>query len=715
MNKLFIIFSIFISYNTFSQFDFYGPEPFNDILNNSFSTSWTPSSLNSLENRKYIVILDDISQTNVVSLNAANKEQIELSSISNITGNSATYGSLLRSVFQIIDENTHFENDPGGGSGTYTPLSGLYKINPILHSYYSISSDPLTNNLITTDNGSYYVSQQTNTGYLLVEFVGSNTSTQIKAVEQWEYSPAADTLVENTAWSSKYLMVNGSSLEWTSNISNATNFFISDASDIIDLEILDGSDFNPNNVTYKTNATASIPTNITAMSNSPLLNLANNIDPYYVPQLGNSSSASLAASNALDDIETTLINNGSSLRYPKSFYLALRENILSHQISSSDIYNAELGYNTTEHVYFTNASDDNGVPHPFMVIGSHCLAARPNLLLDVNRPPGATPGAGYAQSEVTRHGKLGQFLAKIPLKDYGLVSTLLENDLSPFGDLASAYDAVHGSSTVKDEFNYAGTASIGMAVDGVTIYPSYNNNLRHTVEDAEITSSGIHVGGGLELHYHADAHAFNGNGINLYNISDYSSNNHPPVIGISYDGIALFGKHENSFSSMVGSQVSLDEYGGHDHGDGFGYHYHAHTQSTIGTTPPNNLFNQHILLVGAWKGNINNIPGFLEVKTSQLNDNTINRYVGVSYPGMGLKSETNFKLSVHPNPTNKNITISIKNFNGNILTELYDIIGNKLQVTNETTIRLRDYSKGCLLYTSPSPRDLSTSRMPSSA
>ena len=697
MKKLVLILSIFISHNNFSQFDFYGPEPFNNILNNSFSTSWTPSNLNLIENRKYIVILDDVSQSNIVSLNATNKEQVELSTISNISGNSATYGSLLRSVFQIIDENIHFENDPGGGSGTYTALSGKYKLNPVLHSYYSINSDPLTNALNTTDNGSYYISQQTNTGYLLVEFVGASASTQIKAVEQWEYSPTADTLVENTAWSSKYLMINGASLEWTSNISNATNFFIADASDIIDLEILDGSDFNPNNVTYKSNATAPIPTNISAMSNSPLFNLANNIDAYYVSQLGNSSSASIAASNALDDIETTLINNGSSLRYPKAFYLALRENILSHQISSSDIYNAELGFNTTEHVYFTNASDDNGVPHPFMVIGSHCLAARPNLLLDVNRPPGATPGAGYAQSEVTRHGKLGQFLAKIPLKDYGLVSTLLDNDLSPYGDLASAYDAIHGSSTVKDEFNYAGTASIGMAVDGVTIYPSYNNNLRHTVEDAEITSSGIHVGGGLELHYHADAHAFNGNGINLYNISDYSSNDHPPVIGISYDGIALFGKHENSFSSMVGSQVSLDEYGGHDHGDGFGYHYHAHTQSAVGTISPNNSFNQHILLVGAWKGNINNIPGFLEVKTSQLNDNTINRYVGVSYAGMGLKSETNSKISVHPNPTKENITISINNFNGNIQTEVYDVIGNILQTTNKTTISLQDYSRGIYL------------------
>ena len=30
-------------------------------------------------------------------------------------------------------------------------------------------------------------------------------------------------------------------------------------------------------------------------------------------------------------------------------------------------------------------------------------------------------------------------------------------------------------------------------------------------------------------------------------------------------------------------------------------------------------------------------------------------------------------------------------------------------------LRLKGYAQGCLLYTSPSPRDLSTSRMPSSA
>ena len=57
MKKLFLIFLVFISFNTISQFNFYGPEPFNDILDNSFSTSWTPSNLSSFENRKYIVIL----------------------------------------------------------------------------------------------------------------------------------------------------------------------------------------------------------------------------------------------------------------------------------------------------------------------------------------------------------------------------------------------------------------------------------------------------------------------------------------------------------------------------------------------------------------------------------------------------------------------------------------------------------------------------------
>ena len=52
------------------------------------------------------------------------------------------------------------------------------------------------------------------------------------------------------------------------------------------------------------------------------------------------------------------------------------------------------------------------------------------------------------------------------------------------------------------------------------------------------------------------------------------------------------------------------------------------------------------------------------------------------------------EFTIYPNPTNENITISVNNHNGNINTEVYDIIGNRIQTTNKTTISLRDYSKG---------------------
>ena len=51
-------------------------------------------------------------------------------------------------------------------------------------------------------------------------------------------------------------------------------------------------------------------------------------------------------------------------------------------------------------------------------------------------------------------------------------------------------------------------------------------------------------------------------------------------------------------------------------------------------------------------------------------------------------------LNAYPNPTLENITISIENFNGIIQTEVLGLFGNRLHTTNETTISLRDYSKG---------------------
>ena len=292
---------------------------------------------------------------------------------------------------------------------------------------------------------------------------------------------------------------------------------------------------------------------------------------------------------------------------------------------------------------------------------------------------------------------MGEFLIKIPLKDYGLISTLLDNDLSAYGDLATDFDASHGTNTTKDEYNYTGLASIGVAVDGVTIYPAQNNNLRFAVEDAEVTSSGIHVGGGLELHYHADGHAFNGNGINLYNLFDYQSNNHPPVIGISYDGIALFGKYEASFSSMVGYGIALDDFGGHDHGDGFGYHYHAHTQSITSSSAPNPTFDEHILLVGAWKGNINNIPGFLEVKDNQLMDSDIGKYAGATSSIVLDVEDVDVQnsIKIFPNPAKSFVKIIVEE-KSNVI--VFNNEGKKIMENNIkagiSEININDFTTG---------------------
>ena len=92
---------------------------------------------------------------------------------------------------------------------------------------------------------------------------------------------------------------------------------------------------------------------------------------------------------------------------------------------------------------------------------------------------------------------------------------LTDNDLTDFGSLASDQNLDLSDYNVD---NYTSTSSTGIAVDGVIMYPSLNNVLVYATFAAEITSTGIHVGRGMGFHYHADGHAFNQNGINLYNI-----------------------------------------------------------------------------------------------------------------------------------------------------------------------------------------------------
>ena len=74
--------------------------------------------------------------------------------------------------------------------------------------------------------------------------------------------------------------------------------------------------------------------------------------------------------------------------------------------------------------------------------------------------------------------------------------------------------------------------------------------------------------------------------------------------------------------------------------------------------------------------------------------NCIDTSACYSVANVGLYNNNMKELITHPNPTNENITISVINYNGNLTTQVFDLIGNKLQKTNETTISLRDYAKG---------------------
>ena len=441
----------------------------------------------------------------------------------------------------------------------------------------------------------------------------------------------------------------------------ATSLFLASSLDLIDFANNPGESFNPDDISWQTNSFAAWPENpgtgeidVNSISDSHLTGpdgLAyKDIDENYRLQFGSTSEATAVASAYLDQIEAALSDAGESLRYSKDLYLTVRENMLSHTFAAIDEVNAELGESTVPYVYFTNAQDDSGAYHPFMTVGTRNGTGGPNFLLDVARPPGDGASGSYEEQTITRNAVLSSALFRIPLKDYGLVSSLTDNDLSSHNSLAADAGV---SSANYDVYNYSSYSVSGLAVDGVKIYPSYNNTLVFAPVNAEITTTGVHVGRGMGLHYHADGHGFTGNGINLYNIEDYEGHTHPPVIGFAMDGLAIFGKYESDYSTMDGAMVDLDEYGSHDHDD-YGHHYHAFENEVSSDVKGEAVnFTQHFLMVGAYRGKINDIPGFQDGGTNQLKDAELGRYVGVKDSYV----TTSFDVTDSP-PTTYSVSVS---------------------------------------------------------
>ena len=499
-----------------------------------------------------------------------------------------SFSDTLSKIFQVIADNNQ---------------ATWFRIDSDLHGLYALDADSSGNLSFSNNRGS--ASSPSNRGYVVFSYDSNSKLLQAKARYSYDLTTYTHSSTADSSFAAQnyYVKDTGSTFVLVASSGDGTQMTLESSPIDVDMP----KDFNPDSTDFQTNESIPIKDYIKNSINDmegTQGKVLQDMDSTYSSQVtavGDDSSTETAATAMLQSIESTLSAEGSTLRYPKQLYLAFRKAALKSVLKSDGIANGTLGMNTVPYVYFTNAADSSGIHHPFMVIATYSISDKPNRLLDVRRPPGDGTTGGYADQKVTRDATLQLDLVKIPLKNYGNVSALTDNTL------LATLNSDEGNKVSNDVFNYASTSGIGVAVDGVIIYPVLNNTLVTAHSAAEITSNGIHVGQGMGLHYHGDGHSANSNDLSLYNILDYEGQNHPPIIGFGLDGIALFGIYEKLYPSMEGFNTGIDTYGGHTHGD-LGYHYHAHTYQT--TTNKGSAYTVHALMRGAWKGSINTIPEF---------------------------------------------------------------------------------------------------------
>ena len=119
-----------------------------------------------------------------------------------------------------------------------------------------------------------------------------------------------------------------------------------------------------------------------------------------------------------------------------------------------------------------------------------------------------------------------------------------------------------------------------MAIDGVPMFPNYNNRGQATWVSCEVDRCNAHSGKGDDYHYHGDPYGTKC----LYSDSDYEGLTHPPVIGFALDGYHIHGRYIDI--SQDGTEIALDSCGGHSHtveGVEDVYHYHPEVEEDLTT------------------------------------------------------------------------------------------------------------------------------------
>ena len=579
--------SITASQASTSNADFYAPGSIADALQLSRAVTWTELTTTPKNLTRF-----SMGQASTTDIFVLTDEDNSIGSNLTVSSGLAAQTSakddlLLRSMFKFIELD----------DGNFRIVSTKH------HNYVLDVSDPgVDDEIVLRDIRS--VNVDTGTAAYLAFNITSSSSLVLSAVARKIYNSGTKLFDNDGTWSNKEVVLSSGALSLVEPGSGTAMTLYSPP---IDLDI--PFDFNPDEIERVSNSEV---TPIGSDANV-IATTANQVVEAYADQVaasGTDAGTTAAVDAMIAAIEASLTAEGAQLRYPAEFYTTFRAGLFARRVQSSDSTDGVLGQLSVPYVYFTNASDDSGNHHPFMVIASYGLPDSMTLLWDVPKPPGDGIDPEYANQSVTRSNHLENFLLKIPMRDYGEVETLSENVMN--NDLASDVGI-----SVFDHHNYASVSATGVAIDGVVIYPSYNNSLHVSQSAAELSAHGMHSGRGLGVHYHADAHSATGAGLNLYNAEDYAGHSHPPIVSIGFDGVAGYGVYLDGDTTSDGANIALDSFGGHEHG-GYAYHYHSFTAaetteiSTRPGDPPGGVeYTAHQLPpLGAWSGRINDIPEF---------------------------------------------------------------------------------------------------------
>lgn len=581
--------------------DFYAPAPAVELLELSREFDWPKLMSKPTSLTRFAMGVSGTSDLFIVT-DDGNTVNPSLNILSNATASkSSSYDLLLRSMFKFIELD-----------------DGSFSIVSSKHPNYAVDVDQANSNaLILRDVRSIHRDHST------AAYLGFNIRTTaplvLSATSRWVNTSPAETdkapqkFQRDRTWDKKSVLLTGKQLSLSSSKDSLIQLYQAP----INFDI--PFDFNPKEKPRASND--EVPPFSRGYDRHKTY--SKDVLPEYKAQLtspGLNPATSVAAKAMLADIQQTLALEDAQLRYPPEFYMAFREGLLKRIYTSSEATDGELGQNTVPYVYFTNGKDDEGIAHPFMVIVTYGLPDTQALLWDVALPPGDGIAKRFADQDVTRSYHKEGFAMKVPMKDYGEVSKIGENDM--VNDLGSDRNVKE-----LDHHNYASVSGLGVAIDGVVVYPTYNNALHVSAAEGELSAHGQHSGRGLGTHYHADAYSATGEIMNLYNTTDYINRTHPPIVTIGFDGVAGYGIYLSDDSD--GAQIPLDDFGGHEHGD-YGYHYHSFSVQEIAHEGSKHVtYTAHKLPpLGAWAGNINSIPDFWDGTSPSYGGRGNTRWLG---------------------------------------------------------------------------------------